>query len=195
MPPDPLELCRYYGLPPSLKFGYATAFDLIALFITNRKDKQKKLMTQSSFRRLFISDPRVSKDRNCPVPITSHQWQFNSVYWFVIRVSCLQNDKIGHIVVACFCLRSKHQTLLTVSAVHQPFYISICIWTLPSLKTLDFTFYIGSTPTFLYFNLYLNTAFARNVRLYFLFRQYTNLFIFWFVSIDLFHKWRLLHGN
>ena len=50
------------------------------------------------------------------------------------------------------------------------------------LKTLDVTFYIGSTQTFLYFNLYLNTAFAQNVRLYFLYRQYTNLFIFRFIS-------------
>ena len=30
----------------------------------------------------------------------------------------------------------------------------------PTFKTLDFTFHIGSTPTFLYFDLYLNTAFA-----------------------------------
>ena len=30
----------------------------------------------------------------------------------------------------------------------------------PTLKTLDFAFYIGSTPTFLYFDLYLNTAYA-----------------------------------
>ena len=28
----------------------------------------------------------------------------------------------------------------------------------PSLQTLDFAFYIGSTPTFLYFDLYFNTA-------------------------------------
>ena len=28
----------------------------------------------------------------------------------------------------------------------------------PTLETLDFTFYIGSTPTFLYFDLYLNTT-------------------------------------
>ena len=31
----------------------------------------------------------------------------------------------------------------------------------PTLETLDFgTLYIGSTPTFLYFDLYLNTAYA-----------------------------------
>ena len=30
----------------------------------------------------------------------------------------------------------------------------------PMLETLDFAFYIGSTPTFLYFDLYLNTAYA-----------------------------------
>ena len=30
----------------------------------------------------------------------------------------------------------------------------------PTLETLDFTFHIGSTPTFLYFDLYLNTAYA-----------------------------------
>ena len=28
----------------------------------------------------------------------------------------------------------------------------------PTLETLDFASYIVSTPTFLYFNLYLNTA-------------------------------------
>ena len=48
--------------------------------------------------------------------------------------------------------------------------------------TFYYPLYIGSTPTILYFDLYLNTAFARNVRLYFLYRQYTNLFIFRFVS-------------
>ena len=30
----------------------------------------------------------------------------------------------------------------------------------PSLETFDLAFYIGSTPTFLYFDLYLNTAYA-----------------------------------
>ena len=30
----------------------------------------------------------------------------------------------------------------------------------PTLETLDFAFYIGSTPIFLYFDLYLNTAYA-----------------------------------
>ena len=30
----------------------------------------------------------------------------------------------------------------------------------PTLETLDFTFHIGRTPTFLYFDLYLNTAYA-----------------------------------
>ena len=29
-----------------------------------------------------------------------------------------------------------------------------------TLKTLDFAFYIGSTRTFLYFDLYFNTAYA-----------------------------------
>ena len=30
----------------------------------------------------------------------------------------------------------------------------------PTLEMLDFAFHIGSTPTFLYFDLYLNTAYA-----------------------------------
>ena len=30
----------------------------------------------------------------------------------------------------------------------------------PTLETLDYTIRIGSTPTFLYFDLYLNTAYA-----------------------------------
>ena len=30
----------------------------------------------------------------------------------------------------------------------------------PTLETLDFSFYIGDTPTFLYFDLYLNTAYT-----------------------------------
>ena len=35
----------------------------------------------------------------------------------------------------------------------------------PTLETLDFTFHIGSTPTFSYFDLYLNTAYASKLRL------------------------------
>ena len=30
----------------------------------------------------------------------------------------------------------------------------------PTLETLNFTFHIGCTPTFLYFDLYLNTAYS-----------------------------------
>ena len=37
----------------------------------------------------------------------------------------------------------------------------------PTLKTLDFTFYIGSTPIFSYFDLYLNTAYAAHYTLCF----------------------------
>ena len=37
-------------------------------------------------------------------------------------------------------------------------------WT-PSVKTLDFTIRICSTPIFIYFDLYLNTAYAANVYL------------------------------
>ena len=44
-----------------------------------------------------------------------------------------------------------------------------------TLKTLDFTVHIGSTPTFLYFDLFLNFACAVH-----------NIF---------FHKWLILHGN
>ena len=36
-----------------------------------------------------------------------------------------------------------------------------------TLKTLDFTFYIGSTSTFLYFDLYFNIAYAAHNILYF----------------------------
>ena len=36
----------------------------------------------------------------------------------------------------------------------------------PTLKMLDFTFHIGSTPTFLYFNLYLNTCLRSTLRLF-----------------------------
>ena len=32
----------------------------------------------------------------------------------------------------------------------------------PTLETLEFAFYIGSTPTFLHFDLYLNTAYTRS---------------------------------
>ena len=30
----------------------------------------------------------------------------------------------------------ERETLLSISAVHQPFYISICIWTLPMQHTM-----------------------------------------------------------
>ena len=36
----------------------------------------------------------------------------------------------------------------------------------PSLETLDFTFYIGSTPTFLYFDLHLRNFILRNFNHY-----------------------------
>ena len=36
----------------------------------------------------------------------------------------------------------------------------------PGVETLDFTIRICSTPTFLYFDLYLNAAYAANVYLY-----------------------------
>ena len=65
----------------------------------------------------------------------------------------------------------------------------------PTFKILNCTFYIGSTTTFLYFDLCFNTAYAahyilcfsltkayvQNAKIYFLYRQYTNLFIFRFV--------------
>ena len=37
-----------------------------------------------------------------------------------------------------------------------------------TLETLDFAFYIGSTPTFLYFDLYLNTTYAAHYTFIFL---------------------------
>ena len=33
----------------------------------------------------------------------------------------------------------------------------------PTLELLDFTFPIGGTPTFLYFDLYLNTAYTQDM--------------------------------
>ena len=42
----------------------------------------------------------------------------------------------------------------------------------PTLETLDFTFRIGSTPTFLYFDLYLNTAYAAHYVYYYTLRVY-----------------------
>ena len=50
------------------------------------------------------------------------------------------------------------------TAVHQPFYISICIWKLPTQHT---TFYISLWQR----------ANVQNVRFYFLYRQYTKLFM------------------
>ena len=53
------------------------------------------------------------------------------------------------------------------------------MWTLPTLETLDFTFYIGSTPTFLYFDLYLHTANAAH-------------YVYLTKYIDLIQKWWLI---
>ena len=39
-------------------------------------------------------------------------------------------------------------------------HLLLFLESLPTLKTLVFAFHISSTPTFLYFNLYLNTAYA-----------------------------------
>ena len=43
----------------------------------------------------------------------------------------------------------------------------------PTLETLDHTIHIGSTPTFLYFDLYLNTAYAAH---YVNFKTYSSSF-------------------
>ena len=43
----------------------------------------------------------------------------------------------------------------------------------PTLESLDFTIHIGSTPTFLYFDLYLNTAYAAH---YVYFKTYSSSF-------------------
>ena len=49
-------------------------------------------------------------------------------------------------------------------------YLSVTIYEGPTLETLDFTIRIGSTPTFLHFNLYLYSAYAahyaKTLRLY-----------------------------
>ena len=39
---------------------------------------------------------------------------------------------------------------------------------LPTLETLDFTIRIGSTPTFLYFDLYLNTAYTQRTTFFYI---------------------------
>ena len=78
-PRTPQKLCRHYGLPLTkslatpLFMRHARTFDAaLGSSLYNQQERLgKNLMTQSSFRRLFISDPRASKDRNCLLPITS----------------------------------------------------------------------------------------------------------------------------
>ena len=73
--------------------------------------------------------------------------------------------------ILCFSLtkglRSKRLTLLSISAVHQPFYIDLYLNTAYTQHT---TFYVSLW----------RRAYAQNVRLCFLYQQYTNLFIFRF---------------
>ena len=40
----------------------------------------------------------------------------------------------------------------------------------PTLETLDYTIRIGSTPTFLYFDLYLYSTYAVHLAVYFVFK-------------------------
>ena len=109
-------------------------------------------------------------------------------------------------ISSCYC-----PTIFTfLSAVQKPFIFWVvfqhCLRSTlhfmflsnegPTLKMLDCTFYICSTKTFLYFDLYFNTAYAAHNNLCFSLtkslrskcctllstRQYTNLFIFRFVS-------------
>ena len=64
-----------------------------------------------------------------------------------------------------------------MSAVHQPFYISICISTLPTQVT---KFYVSLSRR--------ATQYALNVRLYFQYRPYTNIFIFRYVFQHCLHS-------
>ena len=65
------------------------------------------------------------------------------------KVGVLPNANMDSIV-SCF----KHWPL--VSSERKPFLSDKG----PMLEMLDFTIHIGSTPTFLYFNLYLYSAYA-----------------------------------
>ena len=130
-------------------------------------------------------------------------------------------------MLLCFCYCFSH--LICLHSV--TWLLLISIFTLifmyflflsdekPLLKTLDYTVRIGSTSTFLYFDLLLimhyyafimhllciyyafiivsyiysviylfsvsvwRTANARNVRVYYPYWQFTNIFTFWFVSL------------
>ena len=63
----------------------------------------------------------------------------------------------------------------------------------PTLETLDFTINIGSTPTYLYFDLYLNTAYAAHY-VYFFTDVILTIFLkcLWneFFPLQFVHDWK-----
>ena len=92
-----------------------------------------------------------------------------------VLLTCLfQSPSLSDEVPVLFSRVPMPETsILSVSAVHRPFYISIFISTrttqhttfslltcLASLEKLDYTIRVGSTPTFSYFDLYLYSAYA-----------------------------------
>ena len=64
----------------------------------------------------------------------------------------------------CFFFSDEGPTLETldfafyIGSTPTIFYFNMYLNKVPTLETLDFAFFIGSTPTFFYFNLYLNTG-------------------------------------
>ena len=62
----------------------------------------------------------------------------------------------------------------------------------PTFKTLDLTFYIGSTPTFSYLDLYMKTAYAAQY-IYLSISTVTSVFIVPVTGkFNLYISWRLL---
>ena len=64
---------------------------------------------------------------------------------------------------------------------------SVSLWRRATLETLDFTICIGSTPTFLYFDLYLYSAYAAHYGYFSLYRvHWARLFVIFYANSHLF---------
>ena len=61
------------------------------------------------------------------------------------------------------------------------------------LETLEFTSYIGSTPNFLYFDLFVNTAYAAHY-VYCIIVQFS-LFIFYFAVFTIETSWNFISSH
>ena len=127
----------YGQLSSDLAFSNWLNNKFVGIFILLRSLNCSRLLKSISDLILFtLKALKIAYD--LPIFASSYAFVIVSLTWLII---------FCHMII--FRQRSKRYTLLSVSAVHQPFHISICISTLPTQHTTFIYAYLALFPFYL----------------------------------------------